>query len=146
MSARTDLVDILKKKFTALRGGRYYVTRRPVNWAIFDFVTHPFGVSILFDEMAFLRPSNPTIISIEMYTRMPDEPGVGEPEIRDDIMEELVVDVTTVLESLEAERNPKDSAIPLINKLDRTKDKIIQTSDVELKVQGIIASVFVEIG
>jgi hypothetical protein len=49
-----------------------------------------------------------------------------------------------VFVSLEAARNPQDTALPVVSRLDRTTDTALEVSDSTLKVQGVWATVFVE--
>lgn len=134
--ARSKLINVVKELCKKERGGSYHVHRGPINWAAFDFTKYPRAISILLDETAFMRDFNPAILTLEVMTTMP-EGG----EIDDTKIDEIHDDLESIFQKLLQSRDPDDATAPIVWRLVHNSDNAIEVSDVQLKVQGVIASV-----
>lgn len=121
---------------------KYRVFRGAVNWAAHDFEAYPVAISVHCDDTSFLRGegNNEAAISLEMMMKMP-ESAEG---IDDDVMDDITDDAAQVFEKLELERDPEDSSLPVIVRLDRARDTAIEVSDPSMGVQGVVATTFVQ--
>jgi hypothetical protein len=130
----SELVKLCQKQ----RNNRYLVHQGIIVWQDYDF-SQP-ALSIQVDEQSFLRPDaiNYTIVSLEFGERM--EPG-SVPGLNRDLQTNQLNDAAEIFESLEQINIDGDD---LIFRIDRTTDKAYPWSDAEKKVQGLVASVYVE--
>jgi hypothetical protein len=141
-SRRRKVIEEFQRRLTDLRGGAYHVSRQPINWSEFPFDQHPKAVAIIVDESTFLRRDNSATISLEFMEKMPDEYRA----VDDASMDLMYEDAVQVFESVADcdNRDPDDSGLPLVYKLDRQSESAIEVSDTSLKVQGLVATASVQ--
>lgn len=139
MSARKVVADTLKVLCKRQRGRRYFVKRGVIEWATFDFGAHPRAIGIMFDEIEILRESGmyDAQVTLEMGVALP---SAQEPvEVDDGLLDELIEDAEEILKALQQAAN--GSTEPVIFKLATQTARVREWHDVDLRVQGVVASV-----
>lgn len=129
----------LKDAFLAQRAGRYFVVRGAVNWANWDFVAHPWAVSINIDVCGFVNQSMMTEITlgIEVVARMTE--ATTEQGIDDWTLDEIRTDIARALDGWKVSRNSDGS----MNVFRIAKESAVlkEFHDANKGVQGIVATV-----
>ena len=124
-----------------VREGRWTVRRGSRNWASWPFDDHPFGLTVHADESSFLRTDkNEMAVTLEMMARMPE----GADEVDDDLLDDMLDDAAWVFRKLDESRDPDDPGMPVITRLDVTRDNATEVGSADLRVQGLMATAFVE--
>lgn len=142
MSARKKFVDSVKSAALAVRNNRYFVKRGVINWATFDFDKHTFAMSLLCDDMTFMKQSGiqEMNFSIEAATSIPD--STKQPEIDDGVLDSMIEDIETILNQTRASVDTNHDNISLM--VDTESARIVEFHDSALRVQGIVATIVVK--
>lgn len=133
------LTQTLKSLACQVRNSSYFVRRGAINWATFPFSRYPRAISIIIDDSSIFGPVKGAFdtanISLEMFTHLAD---IEEPmDLNDELMEELREDAAWILQTLMSAKDTSDNCV--IYKLDR-ETRVIEASDSNLKVQGIVVT------
>lgn len=141
-SARRNALKKLKELWKGARNGVYFVKRGAVNWGTFDFDAKPRAVAILVDRGSFLRINgiNYADVAFEICAQMRATPG--EPEIDDELLDELIDDAERVIYDLQESKDKEDN--PVVLKVSKDTAEYEEFHDVEKKIQGIIVKVSIE--
>jgi len=137
-SPRLVLMQTLKKLLKDVRNQRYFVKRGCINWTAFPFTRHPFAVSLQMDETSFMKPqtgADRAKITFEMFTLM-QEPRPEEPDIEDEVIDEIIADAEEVLFKIQSMRNSQGD--PIIFAIDKDTSRIVEAHDTDKKVQGVV--------
>lgn len=137
--SRKAITTRLKDFLTPLHGGRYWVHRGPVNWARFDFPTHPYAVAIMLDDVSLFRNEKGHLtatLTLEVFTRLSEK----QDGLNDDIMDDLQEDVVKAFTLLKIAVDDNGNAVVfrLFN------GTAVEVYDASLSVQGMIASVVID--
>lgn len=143
MSSRADFLNRLKslaeERISEREGEGTFVKRGGINWLTLDWDKHPRALAIMIDDSSLwpgvqgFRDGN---LSFEYFARMPSQEG--NPEIDDDLQDELVEDVLWIASQILRETNRNGQ--PLVTRVSRDAARIIEAHDVDLKVQGVIVT------
>ena len=135
---RTAVLNKMYDLCASVNSERYYVRRGPINWAVHDFRTYPYAVSILTPSFTMLRPVfNELTISLEVVMRMP-EASVQRGEVReglnDNEIESLVVDMDEVIHDLMQATDSNGDTI--VTRIDRESAEAQEISNEDWSIQG----------
>lgn len=142
-SNRKDTIDTIKKYAKSIRGGWYSVKRGVINWATHDWDRHPNNIAIMIDdhripvESKGRRPFRSGVLTLEIFSRI--VPSTEEMEIDDGELDTMIDDAEFILFSTLQERLENDSVVMRMGDI-----RVIESHDVNLKVQGIIVQTNVE--
>jgi hypothetical protein len=118
------------------------VIRGAVDWADFPFDQYPTACAVLMDECTLLRRKNRGMLTLEFMMKMP----ANVDESQDEMLDLMRSDAVRVWEVLAAcdQVDPDEPGMPLTFMVDASSDSSIEVSDASLKIQGIVATVAVE--
>ena len=139
----SDVARVAQQALREVSNGRYRrVVRGAVNWANFPFDRYDWAAAVLVDHASLLRRWNKAAITLEMMTRMPENVD----EIDDDLTDLMRNDALLVWERLASNQtSPREPGLPLVMKVDASNDMAMEVSDASLKIQGVVATVWVEV-
>jgi hypothetical protein len=124
-----------------VNGGRYYVKRGAISWLNFPFSQKQYAVALLVDQSSILRMNgkNEAHVTMEVFTTIPPQDyAQTAPQINDDVLDEIVNDIETVIVQAQQARDPNNADFPVVFKLITEDAWVIETHDTDLKVQGAI--------
>ena len=139
---RQNVLFALRGLARELRGGSYWVKRGAVNWATHAWERAPNAISIQMDSSSLLAHNgiNHAQITIEIMARM--RTRLAEVEIDDELQDELVFDLETLVGQVQAARDAKGD--PVILRYEGKTAQILEVHDVDLAVQGVVGTFVVD--
>jgi hypothetical protein len=142
--ARLAVVEAMVAVASRMASGRYYVRRGPIDYAAFDFTTHPYTCAILCPSFPLRKAPGAHAFEgtfiLELTTRMPDDAGAG---LDDRRLDGMMKDAELLLEQLERAVNNQGDPIVLRVHNDPPPEAVEQTS-ADWKVQGIAVTFTVD--
>jgi hypothetical protein len=139
-SPRRTVLETLRDAARIIRNSVYFAKRGAINWTVHNFEKHPRAIAVMQDDAQLFGDQKSGMkfanMSLEMFARMPERLEV--PEIDDVLMDEMIDDAYELLRGLITARDVNDD--PVVFKLDQASARVIESHDVDLKVQGIVVS------
>lgn len=150
-SSRRWVVEKLAELWAKQRAGAYRVVRGPVIWGDFDFADAPRAVSINTDKVWPLGRERELcgaivgFFAIEVFARIENPTTYGAPDgqVAEGLHDELLDDITEVLEALvTATQSPINApgADPVLLKLMSDDVESVSSFDADAKVQGWVTT------
>lgn len=112
-----NVVNTLVEMASRVRGSRYRVMEGPVNWAEWNFESHPFAMAVMVDDCTIAKATNQEAnLAIEVLARFPISSD-GNPASTGTIEAEFRIDLGTMLAQLVSAVD--SNMAPVIYNLDR---------------------------
>ncbi|PHR91970.1 MAG: hypothetical protein COA69_09400 [Robiginitomaculum sp.] len=137
---RSPVTKTLMTFAEGMRGGRWKVYRRAVDWSKFSFTNHPYAMAVMLDNTSLFRNEkgmHTATLTLEMFTRLPVE-AEG---IDDKVLDSIHEDALQLLNMLKTAVDDNGDSIVL--KMGTTGNAA-EVYDASLSVQGIVASVNID--
>lgn len=139
-TARKPMMVAFSDQAKAVANQQYLVKRGVLDYSTLDWQTHPRTWAIQLDEGSLYRHSPiggyTGWMTFEVFAKLEDQSA--DPMFDEDLSEELLNDILTVIERTLKDVNTQGD--PIVFSIPRGSAKFLESHDTQLRVQGIIAT------